>query len=94
MKKVYNVSYDLNKKGKDYQGLYNELKSKQEWYHLLDSTWLLCTSESAAQLWERLRSHIDNDDYIFIAEITNNYEGWLPNSAWQWIKSRLPLFVN
>lgn len=50
MKKVYNVSYDLNKAGKDYAGLHAELKNTFEWYHLLDSTWLLYTSESAYQI--------------------------------------------
>jgi hypothetical protein len=93
MKKVYNVSYDLNKAGKDYSGLHNELKKTYEWYHLLDSTWLLHTSESANQIWERLKSHIDQDDNIMIAQITAHVSGWLPKNAWEWLKARLGQLV-
>lgn len=93
MKKVYNVSYDLNKAGKDYNGLHEELKKTSSWLHLLDSTWLLCTTESAQQIWERLKSYIDDDDNILIAEITKNNAGWLRKTWWTWINERLPQTV-
>lgn len=93
MKRVYNVSYDLNKSGKDYSGLHKELKNTHEWYHLLDSTWLLYTAESADQIWERIKSHIDSDDNIMIAQITSNNSGWLPKMAWTWIKSRVTQYA-
>ena len=89
MKKVYNVSYDLNKAGKDYSGLHRELKKTASSYHLLDSTWLLYTAETAGQIWERLRSHIDNDDQILIAQITDNKQGWLGKEVWDWINARI-----
>ena len=90
MKRIYNISYDLNKTGKDYQGLYKELKNTYEWNHPLDSTWLLFTAESPNQIWDRVRSHIDKDDNILIAEITTNYSGWLPKDVWTWISQRIP----
>jgi hypothetical protein len=88
MKKLYNVSYDLNKAGKDYKGLHDELKRTESWYHLLDSTWLLYTSESASQIWDRLSPHIDTDDHILIIQVVNNYYGWLPQDAWNWITAK------
>ena len=89
MKKVYNVSYDLNKSGKDYKGLHDELKSTSEYFHLLDSTWLLHTSESAHQIWERLKEHVDSNDRILIAQITSNKQGWLSKAAWEWLDAKL-----
>lgn len=89
MKKVYNVSYDLNKTGKDYLGLHSELKKTYEWYHLLDSTWLLYTSETADQIWQRLKSHIDGNDNILIIQVTNNKQGWLNQDQWTWLNARL-----
>jgi len=89
MKKVYNVSYDLNKAGKDYKGLHDELKSTSGYFHLLDSTWLLHTSESANQIWERLKKHVDSDDRILVAQITSNKQGWLSKTAWEWLDARL-----
>ncbi len=88
MKKNYNVSYDLNKAGKDYAGLYAALKT-YDYFHLLDSTWLLYTVESAAQIWSKLSPYIDKDDSILIAEITSNNSGWLSKQAWTWINQRV-----
>jgi hypothetical protein len=93
MKRVYNVSYDLNKSGKDYKGLHEVLKSSFDYLHLLDSTWLLYTSESSAQIYNRIKAHIDSDDYILISQVTNNMQGWLPQNDWNWIKSRVGVLV-
>lgn len=44
---VYCVSYDLNKAGQNYNDLYEELKKSPNWWHHLDSTWLIVTNETA-----------------------------------------------
>ncbi len=92
MKKVYSVSYDLMKSGKDYSGLHGELKQTNEWYHLLGSTWMLYTSESSEQVWERLKPHLDGNDQILIVEVKWNFSGWLTMDAWDWLKNRIPVY--
>lgn len=94
MKKVYNVSYDLNKAGKDYKGLHEELKKTPDWYHLLDSTWLLATTESPTQIWNRLNCHIDADDRLLIVQVVNNKSGWLSKGAWEWLNFHISQPVN
>lgn len=89
MRKVYNVSYDLNKVGKDYTGLHAELKKTYEWNHLLGSTWLLYTSETPDEIWLRLSPHVDKDDFMLIVQIVNNKQGWLSQAAWKWLNERL-----
>lgn len=91
MKKLYNISYDLKKSGQDYSGLITEIKKVGEWNHLLGSTWLLYTLESATQIFNRLKPHIDDNDNILIMEVIGNYSGWLPQTDWDWIKSALNL---
>jgi hypothetical protein len=86
MNKVYMVSYDLNKPGQDYKGLYEELKNSSNWWHYLDSTWLIYTSESAHKLFDRLSPHLDKGDRILVIRVTNEYQGWLTEEAWQWIR--------
>lgn len=86
---VYCVSYDLNKSGKNYEGLYEELK-KTAWAHVLGSTWLVSTSESVVQLRDRLRTRMDSDDSIFISKVNRGeYEGWLAQTFWDWLKERV-----
>lgn len=80
------VSYDLRKPGKDYGGLYEQLKITGAWWHHLDSTWLVQTTETPNQLYNRLRVHLDGNDFILLCEITRNYTGWLPKQAWDWLQ--------
>ncbi|MDD5405692.1 MAG: hypothetical protein PHE73_01980 [Sulfurovaceae bacterium] len=86
---VYCVSYDLNKSGQNYDNLYDELKKSSSWWHFLDSTWLIYTNESANQLSERIRLHLDKNDYLLVIKVTNEYSGWLPQEAWDWINKHV-----
>lgn len=84
---VYIVSYDLNRAGQNYAGLYAELK-KTTWWHYLDSSWLIATNETADQLWNRLSRHCDQNDRVLVIKVQSgitNRSGWLPKDAWDWI---------
>lgn len=90
MKKGFCISYDLKKPGKDYAGLYVAIKRSSHWWHYLDSTWLVCTSETPDQIWARLEKHVDKTDRVLIIEIRDNCQGWLPQDAWDWIHEKVP----
>ena len=87
---LYIVTYDLRKPGKDYKGLYEQLKNSPRWWHYLDSTWLIATQETANQLYNRLRQCLDVGDHILVIEAGRNIQGWLPEKAWEWIKQEIP----
>ena len=87
--RVYVVSYDLRKPGKDYKGLSDELQRSPGWWHYLDSTWLILTSESADQLYNRLRVNLDGNDSILIVQAGTDVQGWLPEEAHKWIQQHL-----
>lgn len=82
------VTYDLNKPGKDYSSLYKVLKSGGTWWHHLDSTWLIETSEQPVVWYNKISSHVDANDNILIIQVQKNYQGWLPEEAWKWIRER------
>lgn len=86
---VYCVSYDLNRPGQNYEGLYEELKRSASWWHFLDSTWLIATSESSEQLWSRIAPHVDKTDSVLVIKVVNKSAGWLPQEAWNWINQHL-----
>lgn len=80
------VSYDLKVPGKDYAKLYEVLKSASGWWHHLESTWILSTTESVDSWCEKIRAAIDeNDSYIAVDITGKNRNGWLPKNAWQWL---------
>jgi hypothetical protein len=87
---LYVVSYDLKKPGKDYIGLWEQLQHSPNWWHYLESTWLIVTSESPSQVYNRLAAHLDSGDRILIIEAGNHIYGWLSKEAWEWIYREIP----
>lgn len=74
---VYHVSYDLSNGDDAYKGLWDELK-KFDYCHILQSTWLVATKESAADLYFRLSKHIsENKDGVLVSEVRANRAGSL-----------------
>ncbi|MCA9751669.1 MAG: hypothetical protein KC591_05720 [Gemmatimonadetes bacterium] len=85
---VYLVSYDLNRPGQDYGGLYDAIKALGDWCHPLESTWLIDTTLGASPIAERLRANIDRNDSLLVIGVTQDYAGWLPKEVWEWIRGR------
>ena len=87
---AFSINYDLKLPGRDYSGLYEAIKATGRWWHFLDSTWIVVTNETAGEIWQRLSTHVDKNDYLLIIEVTNNAQGWLPKEAWEWIHANVP----
>jgi hypothetical protein len=85
---IYSINYDLRFPGRDYSSLYNAIKGCGEWWHFLGSTWLVNTSLNAQQIWDRLAPYVDQNDHVLVIRIGRDYQGWLPNQAWDWINAR------
>lgn len=84
------ITYKLTE-GRDYSSFYSAIKSSPAttWWHYIDDTWLIKTTETPAQLTEKLRPHINaGKDTILIAKVDlSNYSGWLTKPAHEWIKA-------
>ncbi|HIF9328495.1 TPA: hypothetical protein ACX6RL_000741 [Photobacterium damselae] len=90
--KAYVITYDLRTPNQNYNGLYEAIKTTGRWWHYLDSTWIIATDESPAQIWSRLELFVDNNDNLLIMEVKNNSQGWLPQDAWEWINENVPKY--
>ncbi|HHC7385129.1 hypothetical protein ACEWBT_21875 [Vibrio parahaemolyticus] len=56
----------------------------------MDSTWLISTSFSAAQVCDKLTPYLDSNDKMFISKVNaNEYQGWLENDVWDWLRKHL-----
>ena len=87
---AFSINYDLKGPGRDYTELYDAIKASGKWWHYLDSTWIVVTNEDAQQIWTRLASTIDKNDYLLVIEVLDNVKGWLPKDAWNWIHTNVP----
>lgn len=85
------ITYDLHTPGQDYKDLHEAIKNLgSAWWHYLDSTWLVTTSLSPSQAWEKLAVVADKNDNFLILNITGDgYSGWLPEKAWDWIRANV-----
>jgi hypothetical protein len=87
------VTYDLKQPGQNYGPLIEEIKSIGAWWHHLESTWLLDTPLTPPQVWARISKHVDKNDRVLCIELKKGtaatMEGWMPEDAWQWLRTRL-----
>jgi len=90
--KIYIVTYDLRKPGQNYSDLYQSIKS-YDWCHCLDSTWLIHTSCTAEQVYKKLLSYIDKNDLLLIVEFGSDYQGYMSQEVWDWIKKKKNSFA-
>lgn len=79
----------MKRPGQNYAELYEAIKSLGEWQHPLESTWMIKVGSvvSSNDLYTELRSKIQDDDLLFVVEITNqDRQGWLAKTFWEWMK--------
>ena len=80
---VYLVGYDLNKAGKNYDGVYTAIKeSSTAWWHYLDSTWIIKSNLTVQQVYDKIKPETDDNDRFLVIEVKNNKQGWLTQDAW------------
>ncbi|OGK11402.1 hypothetical protein A2954_06575 [Candidatus Roizmanbacteria bacterium RIFCSPLOWO2_01_FULL_37_12] len=77
----------------DYTKLHKAIKDNRNilnWWHYLTSGYILISTESASELTNFMRENLPSDTYFIIMEINhNNYNGWLPQEAWDWIRENI-----
>lgn len=84
---IISVSYELRKAGQNYQTLYDTIKTAPSWCHPMTSHWFIKTNESVQAWSDRLLRVIDQNDSLFVVDITGqSRQGWLPKDAWEWFE--------
>jgi len=79
------VTYELKGPAGEYSEFYEILKKQGRWWHYMASTWLISTDKKPNEVFQELKPHITQNDRVLIADMGNSYQGWLPESAWDWI---------
>lgn len=86
--KCYIISYDL-RNTRNYDDLYEAIRSYPRWAHIVESTWAVVTSNTAVQIRDHLIGVLDEDDRVFVVKSGSE-------AAWrnvicrhQWLKDNL-----
>ena len=86
---VYQISYDLNRPGQDYNAVIDAIKDLGAWAHPLKSMWFVDTQLTASGLYDVMRKFIDGSDRLFISRVTADHAGWMDSEVVEWLKGRL-----
>jgi len=86
---LYLVSYTLSPP-RAIPRIEEELKKSGIWWHHLDFTWIIETDETIDRFYRHLAIRFLDTDHFLILDITElgRFSGWLPNSAWEWLRHR------
>ena len=87
---LYSVNYDLRKPGRDYSDLYDLLESYPRWARVLDSFWLIRTTETAVTVRDKIGRVVDENDQYVVATASAP-AAWYGLSAdlGKWLKDEL-----
>lgn len=91
MKKVYLMVFDRDPTY-NYELLHNVIKMDPyiyDWWHYLQSTYILVSTLTADALADRLMLSFKNQRFLLVEINSKNYQGWLPKDAWEWIRKYL-----
>lgn len=62
---TYTINYDLRGE-RDYEDLYEAIKSYKTWAHILESSWAVASTKSAIEIFDHLKSYTDSDDGLIV----------------------------
>jgi len=88
---TYMIGYDLNKAGKNYDGLITKIKELANGYwHHLDSTWLINSTLTAVQIRDALMPFLDSDDELLVcvASLPAAWAGFNTSGS-EWLRNNL-----
>lgn len=68
---TYLITYDLRRPGQNYPGLHEAIRhlSNGYWWHHLDSTWLIRSPRSAADIRDAILRVIDSTDGLLVSRV-------------------------
>ncbi|MFC7447405.1 hypothetical protein [Rhodococcus daqingensis] len=64
------INYDLSAPGRNYTALTEAIKALGRWSHPVESTWIVSSSLTPAQIRDRLRGKLDSNDKLIVAEMS------------------------
>ncbi|MEB8690419.1 hypothetical protein P4H09_16030 [Bacillus cereus] len=84
------ITYDLHQPDKDYNSLYEEIKSLGDCINPLKSVWLVKTTLSSEIIIERLKKVADkDDDFIVVQYDTPDRSAYMTTKYVNWVKENL-----
>ena len=89
---IYVVGYDIHpSKGEKYDKLEAAIQAIGDWWHCLDSTWLVVSDLSAAEIRDRIWAVMESDDQLLVVRYDPPHSAWVgfKDKCQTWLKSHM-----
>jgi hypothetical protein len=86
------IAYDIHPtKGEGYDNLIEKIQSLGDWWHHLESTWIVRCAHSPRDVRDQLKSYLGTDDQLLVLEISGDTAEWagVNGTGSQWLKENL-----
>lgn len=78
----------------DYKLLHEGIKADSKivnWWHYLNSAYILISNSSANELTEGVRRYVPSGKFLIVKITRSDYQGYLSKDAWKWIHGHVPI---
>jgi hypothetical protein len=86
------IAYDIHPtKGEVFDNLIERIQSLGDWWHHLESTWIVRCAHSPREIRDQLKSYIGTDDQLLVLEISGDTAEWVGvnDGGSQWLKDNI-----
>lgn len=82
----YIITYWIRNVDKNYSRFYEAIKSNfPDNIHPQENLWLVWSDDTARRIADRIKPFLNDNDSLFVAEITDDHSGWMPKTMWEWM---------
>lgn len=88
------IAYDIHPSaGEACERVTDAIRSLGEWWHHLESTWLVKTNHTPQQIRDLLKEHVGSDDQLLIVDISRDTAAWfgVNGAGSRWLEANLSM---
>lgn len=87
------ITYDLRKPGRNYDALYEEIKSAPKWAHPVESVWFVRSPNDANSWHAKLKAKLDANDALLVLDLDTGYwvASGLSDKLVDWMRTNLKI---
>ena len=86
---VFLVTYDLNREAMR-SAVVTEIESFEACVRLSESSYAVATPLVAKDIYDRLKQHLQEDDFLYVLTVTRPYMAFGAQRANDWLEANVP----
>jgi hypothetical protein len=86
------IAYNIHPtQGEMYDNLIEKIQSLGDWWHHLESTWIVRCAHPPREIQDQLKSYIGTDDQLLVLKISGDTAEWagVNDAGSQWLKDNI-----